>query len=76
MLSPFGAQKPSSAPWNWASSRYGTRPGPLDRDALAARARLSRVYIAKLERAQQDPSLTTIEKLAKALKVKPGALME
>ncbi len=43
---------------------------------LAARARLTRVYVVKLEGAQQDPSLTTLTKLARALRVKVAALVE
>jgi len=42
---------------------------------LAARAGLHRVFIAKLEAGIQDPSLTTIQKLAKALKVKPAEFL-
>jgi transcriptional regulator with XRE-family HTH domain len=37
---------------------------------------ISRVYLARLETARQDPSLSTLEKLAKALGVKVGRLVE
>jgi transcriptional regulator with XRE-family HTH domain len=43
---------------------------------LAKRARLTRVYIIRLEAGTQDPSLSTITALAKALRVKPAALLE
>ncbi len=48
----------------------------MTQEALAKKASLSRVYIAKLETAKQDPTLTTVMKLAKALRVKPGKLLE
>ncbi len=44
--------------------------------ALAEKAGLSREYLARLETARQDPTLKTLEKLAKALKVKVGELLE
>jgi transcriptional regulator with XRE-family HTH domain len=43
---------------------------------LAAKAGLSRTFLARLETARQDPTLTTLEKLAKALRVKVGRLLE
>lgn len=43
---------------------------------LAARAGINRVYLARIETAKQEPTLGVIEKLAKALKVKPAALLE
>jgi transcriptional regulator with XRE-family HTH domain len=42
----------------------------LTQEQLAARAGISRGYLARLETARHDPTLTTLEKLAKALKVK------
>jgi transcriptional regulator with XRE-family HTH domain len=36
---------------------------------LAKRARLTRVYVTRLEAGQQDPSLSTINALARALGV-------
>jgi transcriptional regulator with XRE-family HTH domain len=44
--------------------------------ALAKRARLTRVYITRLESGKQDPSLSTINALAKALGVPVTALLE
>jgi transcriptional regulator with XRE-family HTH domain len=43
---------------------------------LAERAGLSREYLARLETARQDPTLTTLEKLAKALKVRVEELLK
>ncbi len=47
----------------------------LTQEQLAAKAGLSREYLARLETARQDPTLTTLEKLAKALKVTAGDLL-
>lgn len=43
---------------------------------LAERSGVSREHIARLETGHHDPSLSTLVKLAKALKVKPGELLE
>ena len=43
---------------------------------LAERAHLTRVYVIRLEAGRQDPSLSTINALAKALGVKPARLLE
>lgn len=43
---------------------------------LAKASGVSREYIARLELAQQDPTLGTMQKLAKALKVTVGKLVE
>ena len=45
-------------------------------EVLAENARLSWGYIARLEIGRHDPSLSTLVKLAKALGVKPGKLLE
>ena len=47
----------------------------MTQEALALKAGISRTYIARLELGQQDPTLSTLEKLAKALKVKPEKLL-
>ena len=41
----------------------------MSQEALAERAGISRTFLARLETARQDPTLSTLEKLAKALKV-------
>jgi transcriptional regulator with XRE-family HTH domain len=43
---------------------------------LAERAGISREYLTRLEAAQQDPTLGTLEKLAKALGVRMTRLLE
>jgi transcriptional regulator with XRE-family HTH domain len=48
----------------------------LSQEALASKAGLARAYIARLEIGRHDPSLSTLVKLAKALKVKVGELVE
>ncbi len=44
--------------------------------AFAARVGFSREYVARLETGKHDPSVSTVEKLAKALNVKVGELLE
>jgi transcriptional regulator with XRE-family HTH domain len=48
----------------------------LSQQALADKVHIHRVYLAKIEGAIQAPSLEILESLAKALKVKPGELLE
>jgi transcriptional regulator with XRE-family HTH domain len=43
---------------------------------LAARAGISRGYLARLETGRHDPTITTLEKLAKALNVPVGRLLK
>jgi transcriptional regulator with XRE-family HTH domain len=47
----------------------------LTQAQLAAKAGLSREYLARLETARQDPTLSTLEKLAKALRVTAAELV-
>ena len=47
----------------------------LTQEQLAERAGLTREYIARLEAGRYDPTLSTIEKLAKALRVKVNDLV-
>ncbi len=48
----------------------------MTQEALAAKAGVSRGFLARLETGRHDPSLTTVGKLAKALKVKLGELLD
>ena len=48
----------------------------LTQEQLAARARISRGYLARLETARQDPKLSTLEKIAAALKVDIARLLK
>ena len=45
-------------------------------EAFAHEAGIHRTYISDLERGARNPTLTVVEKLAKALKVRPGALLD
>ena len=44
--------------------------------ALATKAKIAREYVNRLEAGRQDPSLSTLMALAKALGVKPGRLLD
>ena len=48
----------------------------LSQDALARKVGVSREYIARLETGLHDPPLSTLEKLAKALRVRVTELLE
>jgi transcriptional regulator with XRE-family HTH domain len=48
----------------------------MSQGELATRASISRTYLARLETARQDPTLSTLEKLAKALKVPVEKLLK
>jgi transcriptional regulator with XRE-family HTH domain len=48
----------------------------LTQDALAKKAGVHRVYVAQIEAQTKVPSIATLEKLAKALGVKVGRLLE
>ena len=42
----------------------------MTQETLAARARINRVTLARLERAQHPPNLDTLERIARALRVR------
>jgi transcriptional regulator with XRE-family HTH domain len=48
----------------------------MTQEQLAERAGISRTYLARLETARHDPTLSVLEKLAKALGVKVAELLE
>ncbi len=48
----------------------------LSQEELADKAGVSRQYLSRLEIGRHDPSLSTLVKLAKALKVMVGKLLE
>ena len=48
----------------------------LTQHELAEKAGIGRSYLARLETARQDPTLSTLEKIAKALRVKVAKLLE
>jgi transcriptional regulator with XRE-family HTH domain len=45
-------------------------------ETLAEKAGLVRSHLARLETARQDPTLATLEKIAKAFRVKVSALVD
>jgi DNA-binding XRE family transcriptional regulator len=55
--------------------RYRTAAG-LTQDRLAAKVGRGRLYLVKLEGAQREPSLVTLARLARVLRVPVGALLE
>lgn len=48
----------------------------LSQEAFAARAKLHRTYIGAIERAEENVTLATLDKLAKALSVAPNELLK
>ena len=48
----------------------------MTQETLASKAGLSRGYLARLETARQDPRLSIVVKLARALRVKPSSLID
>lgn len=48
----------------------------ISQEKLAEYCDLDRTYISLLERGLRQPTITTIFKLAKALKISPSALIE
>ncbi len=48
----------------------------LTQQTLADKAKIHRVYLAQIEGATRAPSLEMLERLAKALKVKVGNLLD
>jgi transcriptional regulator with XRE-family HTH domain len=48
----------------------------ISQEQLGEMARVHRTYIGMLERAEKNVTLTNIEKIAKALGVRPGHLID
>jgi transcriptional regulator with XRE-family HTH domain len=64
------------------AKRLGTRvqqarlKREMTQEALAAKAGISRAYLARVETGRHEPTLTTLRKIARALKMKLGDLVE
>jgi transcriptional regulator with XRE-family HTH domain len=56
--------------------RRRRREAGISQEALAAAARLHRTEISLLERSERDPRLTTVVRLARALRVRPADLLQ
>jgi DNA-binding XRE family transcriptional regulator len=65
------AQRDDHLRWSRLREQRG-----MTQEELAAKAGISLPYLARLETAKQDPTLSTLEKLAKALGVKVERLLE
>lgn len=48
----------------------------LSQEAFADHAGIHRTYISDIERAARNPTIEVVAKIAKALGVKPGALLD
>lgn len=56
--------------------RKARRDRDLSQEALAAEAGLSAKHIGEIERANKDPRLTTVLKIARALELRSGELLD
>ena len=48
----------------------------LSQEAFADEAGLHRTYISDLERGSRNPTITVVDKIARALAVRPGELLD
>ena len=48
----------------------------LSQEGLADEAGLHRTYVSGVERGVRNPTVTVLERIARALKVRPGQLLE
>jgi len=56
--------------------REHRRRAQMSQDRLASASRMHRTEVSLLERGERDPRLSTIVRLADALGIPPGALLE
>jgi len=56
--------------------RAKRKEGGLSQEALAMEAGIDRNFVSLMERGLNQPSLSTVFKLAKALKVEPASLLK
>ena len=62
--------------WTKPSLRTLRQEKGLSQEAFADEAGLKRTYVSELERCKRNPSIMIIEKLAVALGVSPGKLLD
>jgi transcriptional regulator with XRE-family HTH domain len=48
----------------------------LSQEAFAFEAKIHRTYVSDIERGSRNPTITVVERLAKALNVKAGRLLD
>jgi transcriptional regulator with XRE-family HTH domain len=58
---------------NLRNARHARR---LSQEALADEAGIDRTYVSALERARYSATIDVVDKLAKALDIDPGALLQ
>jgi transcriptional regulator with XRE-family HTH domain len=70
--------KPTSAQKKFSKNvqRYRKKEAGLTQEKLGELTGLDRGYISGVERGVRNPAIQNIEKIAKALKVKPSKLFE
>ena len=68
-------QAPSSSEIVAAAVRTRRKAMGLSQEKFAARCNLHRTYIGAIERCEENITLATLDKLAKALDVKPVELL-
>ncbi|AMK25082.1 MULTISPECIES: helix-turn-helix domain-containing protein [unclassified Sphingobium] len=77
MLCAFSLEVPAVTPSEGWTAAYGVRTQKgWTQEQLAFEADVKRSYISEIESGKRNPSLDVVEKIAKALDVKLGLLME
>ena len=56
--------------------RYMRKKKGLSQEKFAFEADIHRTYVSDVERGIRNPTITVVEKLAKALDVSPGSLLD
>lgn len=59
-----------------ANMRKAREAMGVSQEELADLAGVHRTYVSGVERGVRNPTVTVLERLAKALKVKPGSLLD
>jgi transcriptional regulator with XRE-family HTH domain len=56
--------------------RYYRKTANLTQEALGAKSKLSSDYLSRLERGEENISILSLERVAKALKISPDLLLK